>query len=338
MSHRKILFLAIVGVLLLYSGTRTVTLSFFLALLLASCAQKLIQRLRARHVPRWVTVVGILAVVLLPAAGAIVWGCFLLLQKAQSFMETILSETQSIARFDEWLYQFTTALPPKLQQLPQRIIEAVRPEEILTKVLSTLGQWTSAALSGLPSKLANTGLFLLFFLFCAIGYEEVVALIRALLPADWYTALRKLRKAFSDSLSLWGAAQLKLIGLIVMELSLGLCLIRIQHPILLATVIALVDVVPLVGSGLILLPWAMIRLLLGHKPQALALALLWLCVWGTRTILEPRFVGEKLQLPGAISLFSAVLGVSAFGFQGLVLFPILAAVLTAFFKRTKGAA
>ena len=88
--------------------------------------------------------------------------------------------------------------------------------------------------------------------------------------------------------------------------------------------------IPLVGSGLILLPWAALRYLMNAKLQALGLVLIWICVWATRTLLEPRLVGRHLQLPTALSFFAAILGASVWGLKGLILFPVLSAVLVGF--------
>ena len=119
-------------------------------------------------------------------------------------------------------------------------------------------------------------------------------------------------------------------GLIFLELALGLALLRIKRWFFFAALIALVDLLPLVGSGLMLLPWAAIRLLMGDQLQALGLVLIWICVWTTRTVMEPKLVGRQLQLPSAISFFAAILGAKVWGLKGLILFPVLAAVAISF--------
>ena len=81
-----------------------------------------------------------------------------------------------------------------------------------------------------------------------------------------------------------------------------MALLRIKRWFFFAALIALVDLLPLVGSGLMLLPWAAIRLLMGYQLQALGLVLIWICVWTTRTVMEPKLVGRQLQLPSAILL------------------------------------
>ena len=108
-----------------------------------------------------------------------------------------------------------------------------------------------------------------------------------------------------------------------------------EHWGLLAVFIALVDLLPMIGSGLILLPWALVCLLLGEHLPALGLGLLWLCVWLTRTLLEPRLVGRQLQLPTAISFLTAVLGLRLWGLKGLILFPVFVAAAVSFFPETE---
>lgn len=337
-SHRKILILTVSGVLLLHPGARSVTLSFLCALLLAGCVQRVIDRAEAHHVPRWLTTLGLAALVLLPLLALLLWSSLEALQKIQHSMNGLLNSIGSTDWMKEWMARLTTALPPRLQDLVGQLMNEENQRTMVIRLLSALAQAVSSLLSALPGKLAGVGLLLLFFIFCAIGYPEVTALLRGLLPKDWWRSLGKIKATLTENFRLWGTAQCKVVCLIALELTLGLCLLRAEHPVALALLIALVDLIPLIGSGLILLPWAGISFLSGSTAFALGLVLLWALAWGTRTILEPKLVGKHLQLPGAVSLFSAVLGASVWGFKGLILFPVLTSAAAALLKRRKGTA
>lgn len=327
-NRRKIILLLCIAAAFLIPAVRAVALPFVLALFLAGCLQQPIEACRRRHIPRAVTALAILILFLAPLAALLAYGCYSLLRSARSMMELLLPLLHSGGSFGDWLYRFLTALPPDLQQMMEHVFDTLsaQKEQLLAELVTKAGQWSTSWIAALPGHLAKTGLFLLFFLFCAIGYPEVKALLRSLLPKDWLRWLGSVQRETKQRLGKWCAAEIRLVSLIFGVLALGLCMLRVDSWIWMALVIALVDLVPLVGAGLILIPWAIARFVQGFQIQGVGLLLLWACVWLIRTLLEPKLVGHQLQLPSAISFFAAILGVKVWGLKGLILFPVLAAV------------
>lgn len=327
-NRRKLLWILAALAALLLPTVRSVVLPFALALFLAACLQRPIEAGAQRHIPRLLSALGILVLFLAPMAAVLGYGVYSLLRSLRGMAELLIPLLQSGSTLDEWLYRLITAMPPQLQNLLLALTDTLadRKDQLLTQVLTGLGQWSTAWIAALPGQIAKTGLFLLYFLFCAVGYPEVRRLLRTMLPRDWLLWLSGVLMETKRRLGHWCRAEARLVGLIFGELALGLSLLRLDSWLWMAVLIALVDMVPLVGSGLILMPWAAIRILLGSRAQGIGLILLWACVWCTRTLLEPRLVGRQLQLPTAISFFAAILGMKLLGLKGLILFPVLAAV------------
>lgn len=327
-GRRKILLAVCAAAVLLLPALRTTMLPFALALFLSGCLQKPIHALHSRGIPRILSVPAILLLGLLPVLGLIVGGVWYGLRGIQTLAENLLPLLEQMRTEDAWLYRIITALPPSAQDFFQTLEEQLnaQKEALAGQLMQRLILWSGDALAALPGKLGQVGIFLLFVLFCSIGYPELRLLIRRILPPDWQAWLGRVQRDTAARLRLWLRAERKLVALIALELAGGLAALRVTHWPFLAAFIALVDLLPLIGSGLILLPWALIRLLLGERIQALGFGLLWLCVWLSRTLLEPKLVGQQLQLPTAVSFFAAILGLRLWGFKGLILFPILAAV------------
>lgn len=331
-NRRKLALILCVGVILLIPQLRSAILPFALALFLAGCLQRPMARLEHCRIPRWLSALAILLMLLTPLVLLLGYGLLSLARSVRDVAQSVIPMLQSQNFLDNWLYRVMTALPPTFQELCLNAFQALsqQKEQLLGQLLTRLGSWSSNLLAALPTHLGETGLFLLSFLFCAISYPEVSALLRKILPLDWQRWAGKVQRTAAHQLGHWFRAEGKLVGLIFSELALGLALLGIRRWLFFAALIALVDLLPLVGSGLMLLPWAAVRFLLGEQLQALGLVLIWLCVWTTRTVLEPRLIGRQLQLPSAISFFAAILGAKLWGLKGLVLFPVLAAVAISF--------
>ena len=131
--------------------------------------------------------------------------------------------------------------------------------------------------------------------------------------------LKKVRKAVFH----WLLAQLKLTGITLLVLLTGLTLLGIPYAPVWAAAIALLDALPLLGTGTVLIPWSLIRLLQGDRPTALGLLACYLTACLLRSSLEPRFVGKQLGLDPLVTLAALYCGYRLWGFGGMLLSPLL---------------
>lgn len=102
---------------------------------------------------------------------------------------------------------------------------------------------------------------------------------------------------------------------------------RIPNGLFLACLAALADLLPVVGAGIVLLPWALVQLLIGETAAGWTILAALAIGWTLRQLLEPRWYGRVLHLPPCLTLIAAYLGYAAAGFPGLVLLPLAIAAL-----------
>ena len=95
-----------------------------------------------------------------------------------------------------------------------------------------------------------------------------------------------------------------------------------RYALLLAAVTALVDALPVFGTGTVLLPWAAVCLLLGQAPRAVALAALYAVISAVRSFLEPKVMAAQAGLPPLAALAAMYAGFRAFGVAGMILLPV----------------
>lgn len=111
------------------------------------------------------------------------------------------------------------------------------------------------------------------------------------------------------------------------ELSIGLSIIGIKNAFLIAGMISIFDIMPVVGCGGILIPWALIGFVIGNTRIGVGIAMLYLVITVVRNVLEPRIVGQQVGLHPLVTLMSMVIGSSIMGGVGLLGLPITLAVL-----------
>ena len=101
-------------------------------------------------------------------------------------------------------------------------------------------------------------------------------------------------------------------------------LLRLRYALLLALLTAVVDALPVLGVGTVLLPWALYELLTGQVPLALGLAITYAAVTVLRSAIQAKLLGDQLGLHPLASLAAIYAGWTLGGVMGMLLFPILA--------------
>jgi len=122
-------------------------------------------------------------------------------------------------------------------------------------------------------------------------------------------------------------AFLKIMSITFIELSILFLIIGLPNPIGLAFLIAAIDILPVLGTGGIMIPWALIELLLGNYTLSLQLAVIYIIVTVIRNMIEPKIVGDQVGLHPIFMLVSMVIGVHLFGAIGILLFPIISVIV-----------
>lgn len=105
-------------------------------------------------------------------------------------------------------------------------------------------------------------------------------------------------------------------------MSAGFFLLGIPNPLLIALIIAVFDILPVLGTGGILVPWILYLLVTQNFHLAIGLGVLYGTVTVVRQFIEPKIVGKQLGLDPLVTLISIYLGYIWFGVSGMLLIPI----------------
>ena len=194
-------------------------------------------------------------------------------------------------------------------------------------------QKVPAVLSGVLGKVSGSAVSLgtgvLSSYFISPRLPKLQTYCRQHLPSAWKESILPTLRHLKHSLGKWLLAQGKLMAITYGIVSAGLLLLKIPYAFAWAVLVAAVDAIPLLGTGTVLLPWALTKLLQSQPWVALGLTILYLAAMVTRTILEPRFYGRHLGLDPLVTLIFLYFGYRLWGFTGIILSPLLAATTKA---------
>ena len=120
------------------------------------------------------------------------------------------------------------------------------------------------------------------------------------------------------------------------ELFLGFSVIGIDGAVVFAALVALVDILPVLGAGAVLVPWAIIEFILGNTALGVSLAVLQVIIAIVRQIVEPRIVGRGIGLHPVVSLMSMYVGLRVFGILGMIGAPLFFVIVKNTFVAIRG--
>lgn len=291
-------------------------------------------RLLVRHGWRRSAAAGLMS---LGALGLLVWGVSALAGRAIAAVSDFAGEMPALM----------TGLAQGLDGLEERLLHMIdeAPEEVadtlrlaleaagrsLYALPGQLSQWVLGAARHLAARSPDVLLFTVTAgigsYFCSASFPRVLAFLSAQVPEDLRRKLDGLGTDLKGSFGGWLRAQGILMGITFFELLLAFWLLGVRRAAAVAAVTALVDALPLFGTGAILAPWALYSLLLGQTGRGLGLLGAWAAVSLVRSCLEAKLLGDQIGLDPLASLAALYVGWRVCGVWGMLLFPVLLVTL-----------
>ena len=230
-----------------------------------------------------------------------------------------------------YLNQIIANLEALLQALDPELMMAV--SELGTQMVSTLGQlisristaaigFVSGVASSLPGLFIKLVLMIISSFFIAADYESLTGFCMRQLSDKAKGVFIQIKEYVVGTLLVCIRSYAIIMSITFVELSIGLSILKINHAVLVALCIAVFDILPVLGTGGVMVPWVVLTVIQGNLPLALGLLVLYVCITIIRNIIEPKIVGGQLGLHPVVTLASMFAGVQIMGGIGLFGFPI----------------
>lgn len=198
---------------------------------------------------------------------------------------------------------------------------------LLGKITAWLLGLAGGILGRLPDSALGFGTGILSAFLLSARLPKIRRWFLGKIPRDTLAALQNRLKRLRRMLRSWLTAQLKLMSVTFCILAAGLTLLRIPRSLLWAFVIALVDALPVFGTGTVLIPWALVCFLQGNRVLALGIAGIYATAALTRSILEPKLLGRHLGLDPLATLAALYIGCRLWGIAGMIAAPMITVAL-----------
>jgi sporulation integral membrane protein YtvI len=212
-------------------------------------------------------------------------------------------------------------------------------ESIIGNLLSELGSTVpgtlSAILRALPEILLGVIVTVIVAFYFTLDGDRIKSGIKLLLPKSANRIITRIKKEAAVAAIGYMRSYSLILLITFAEIFFGLSVLGVEYSFLIAAISAAVDILPVFGVGIILLPWAVYCLITRELFLGIGLIILYVIILVVRQFIEPKIVGENLGIHPLLTLASFYLGYRIFGFIGILLAPILLILQRAFKSRSE---
>lgn len=333
-GYRRILvltFYGVLGLVLLYIFVKyllRILLPFIVAFIISAAIRPMAAILHKRtRVP--IKVISVVLVLMLLAF----LGFFLFVAA-----DKLLYELKGIVGYindnaDRSIHQILDAVNGVLERIPflktfgseQEMLDgfATIGKDLLSQMTANMPEMLARAIAVLPNMLFVTlVLIMASYYFCA-DYNEITAYFSSKLPQGVRRTARLGIARIKGAARSVVKGYLLTIGITFIQLYVGFLIIGTEYAMTIALITALVDILPIIGVGTVLIPWAIVKLIMGNNYQAFGLLIIFAIVSVVREVLEPKIIGKSIGLHPLATLLSMYIGLETCGFLGMIFFPVL---------------
>lgn len=187
--------------------------------------------------------------------------------------------------------------------------------------------------SRIPSLLISIVVTIVCACFMTADYDKIVNFVYCQFPKEKRKDVTRAKQLLKINLGKMAKAYSLIMLVTFTEVFIGLTVLQLlgifqsSYIAVIAVVTAIVDVIPVLGTGTIVLPWAAYSLIVGDYGMAIGLIIIYVTVTVIRQIVEPKLVAGQLGLPPFVTLIAMYLGLKIFGVLGVFILPIVIIML-----------
>ncbi|OEF99237.1 sporulation integral membrane protein YtvI [Vulcanibacillus modesticaldus] len=246
---------------------------------------------------------------------------------------------ENIPNIQSWILNFYQQFQDFIQLLPKEIADQINQSikgfiQILTSLdlISSIGSHTYNLTTAIPNYFIITILVFISLYLFSLNLHKI--------NSQFYkyfkdSSREKVNIVLSEvKLATVGFIQAQFIlSTITYIISLiGLAILDIRYSLAIALFIVIVDILPILGTGSVLMPWAIFSLTRGKMFLGVGLIILFFVITISRKIIEPRILGERIGLGPLTTLISIWVGFKVFGILGVFFAPLLIILFNALVK------
>ncbi len=174
----------------------------------------------------------------------------------------------------------------------------------------------------LPNAIFGLVVMVIATYYFAVDRVAVNCFFLSFFPKNSHLLLKRAKDILANTIGRYLRAYGLLFLITFAQLSISFMVLGIDYSLLLALIISLVDILPILGTGTVLVPWGIIMISFGNMKLGLGLLITYAIITVVRQITEPRIIGKFIGIPPLATLTSMYIGLKLMGLLGVFIFPM----------------
>lgn len=195
----------------------------------------------------------------------------------------------------------------------------------------------TSGIAGIPGLIIKLILMIISCFFFLLDYDKIMGFLGSLVPKGKEKQIETIKWYVKNTLLVYVRSYSLLFLMTYVELSIGFQILGIPYAPIIGLMIAVFDILPVLGTGGILLPWTVILLIMKNYPMGIGMFVLYLVITVIRNTMEPKLVGKQIGLHPLATMISLYVGLKVVGFWGMLIFPTTLAILSSMKKEIREA-
>jgi len=201
------------------------------------------------------------------------------------------------------------------------VFEAIN--TIISSISSYFIEMATPIITGAPALLINLMVVIVASFYFIYDYERVIEFIFRIMNEKTKRIFDEVKNYVGNKLIkiLW--SYIKIMFITFVELAIGLLLFGVDNAIIISMLTALLDILPVLGVGTILIPWGIVDICIGNYFLGIGILVLYTIINLIRNVIEPKMVGDDLGLRPLPTLIAMMIGLNLFGIIGMFGLPLI---------------
>ncbi len=200
-------------------------------------------------------------------------------------------------------------------------------QKIVTNISSSVMPFLTGTISFVADFFIVAIIFVIAIYYIAIDFKKINQFMLYQFRGESKKYVILIKNQFFSTIWKYLKAYCIIIVITFLELLVAFSVLGVDYPYLVALVTALVDILPIIGTGTVLVPWGIVAIFSGDIFTGIGLLVTYVIVTIIRQIIEPKIVGSYIGMYPLITLIMMYAGLEAFGILGLFAFPIISIIL-----------
>lgn len=227
--------------------------------------------------------------------------------------------------FQKKIEQFLSIFPPSFGKQFDQWSGSIG--ELFKKAASSAGDYGVAHAGGVAKGVTSGLLGLVVMLFAAYMFslerEKLIAWYEKCIPGFVKHKINVFMKNSVGVLVSYCLAQLKIMIVIIAILWIGFFIAGIGHSFIYSVLVGIVDIFPILGTGTVIIPWAIFKLITGDIKTAVILLIIYAICLVLKQVLQPKMMGDSMGISALTTIFLIYVGLKFGGLGGMLLALIL---------------